>query len=233
MPVELKASDYAKNGHLYRVFSAGGYWHLGDKLSELKHWFKSGLNTQPILFRNGSLNDESGALRGAVALSKALKVSELLLVYAPISMSDYPHGFRSLNPKVDDVILKFNELTQTTGKGGAIWTHSFAGPSTTIALADLSADKVDNIHHCSVAPAFYHADEYYAAIKKTEVGTSIYQASRDLVSRFGSFTQNLFKSARGKVHTKEVRNRPNIHFTKLSGGAHPLADYLAFQAVVS
>ena len=84
-----------------------------------------------------------------------------MLVFArPITVGDYYSRYKQFNPAVDAVVLRFQQLTLTAQKTGVIWTHSFAGPSTTIALGELPKPDVKYLRHHSVAPAFYHANLY-------------------------------------------------------------------------
>ena len=148
-------------------------------------------------------------------------------MYAPIAVGDYPWLYKKYNPAVDAVVLQFQRLALAAQKTGVIWTHSFAGPSTSIALAEVKKPDVHYLRHHSVAPAFYHANLYKGALGRTHVTTTIYQAEGDTVSRSGSFTQNPFSGARGSVHDGFILQKKNLTFVPFKGGDHPLADYIA------
>ena len=223
----LSASDYAQNGHLYLVKAGSSEaWGADADHSKLRAWFES--KKKPRLFRNGSANDLAGALGAAQALVEARVLKSVLMVYAPIGILDYTSRFRQYNPAVDAVIMAFARLTKEKKKRGSIWTHSFAGPATTIALSNLWAEDVRYLKHQSIAPAYYHANEYKGGLWNTKVETIIYQATGDSVSRSGSYTQNPYSLAHGSVHDGITAAKKNITFHELKGGSHPIADYLTF-----
>ena len=223
----LSAGDYAQNAHLYLVKADGSHTVLGADAdhSKLRAWFDS--KKKPRLFRNGSANDLTGALGAAKALVEARVLKSVLMVYAPIGILDYTSRFRQYNPAVDAVVLEFARLTKEKKKKGSIWTHSFAGPATTIALSNLRAEDVRYVRHQSIAPAYYHANEYKGGLWNTKVETIIYQATGDVVSRSGSYTQNPYSLAHGSVHNDIIVARANITFHPIEDGAHPIATYLA------
>ncbi len=224
--VRLPDVEYARNANLYLV-TDGGFKGLGTNYGKLDDWFNDPQNAMPHMFRNGSLNDLAGAVQGAKALAIARNLGGIMLVFAPITVGDYHSRYKQYNPAVDAVVVRFQRLTLAAQKTGVIWTHSFAGPSTTIALAEVAKPDVKYLRHHSVAPAFYHANLYKGALGRTHVRTTIYQAGGDLVSRNGSFTHNPFALARGSVHDDFILQKKNLTFVPFKGGDHPLADYIS------